>query len=96
MTLRPPQPLAEHHSTSGFDGGDPSLNQWLHQRAWANQRSGATRTVVVHAASDEAREFSLHTGFDASPADPFFMLLLRLADAVRNPTCVATSMPRSG
>ena len=31
----------------GFDCGDPTLNQWLQQRALANQGSGATRTVVV-------------------------------------------------
>jgi len=47
MPLEPPQPLTDHHCTTGFDCGDSSLNQWLEQRALANQRSGATRTFVV-------------------------------------------------
>lgn len=47
MGLQAPQPLADQHRTSGFDCGDASLNQWLQQRALANQRSGATRTFVV-------------------------------------------------
>ena len=47
MRLQAPQPLAERHSTAGFDCGDSSLNLWLQQRALANQRSGATRTFVV-------------------------------------------------
>ena len=47
MRLQAPQPLAESHSTAGFDCGDDSLNLWLQQRALGNQRSGATRTFVV-------------------------------------------------
>ena len=47
MPLEAPQPLTEQHCTTGFDCGDSSLNQWLEQRALANQRSGATRTFVV-------------------------------------------------
>ena len=41
------QPLAGQQCTTGFDWGERSLNQWLEQRALANQRSGATRTFVV-------------------------------------------------
>ena len=47
MPLEAPQPLTGQHCTTGFDCGDSSLNQWLEQRALANQRSGATRTFVV-------------------------------------------------
>lgn len=47
MPLEAPQPLTDQHCTTGFDCGDSSLNQWLEQRALANQRSGATRTFVV-------------------------------------------------
>jgi GNAT superfamily N-acetyltransferase len=47
MRLQAPQPLGEHHSTTGFDCGDDVLNLWLEQRALGNQRSGATRTFVV-------------------------------------------------
>jgi len=47
MELQAPQPLNEHHSTTGFDCGDDTLNLWLQQRALGNQCSGATRTFVV-------------------------------------------------
>jgi hypothetical protein len=47
MRPQAPQPLAESHSTAGFDCGDDSLHRWLQQRAPGNQRSGATRTFVV-------------------------------------------------
>ena len=47
MRLQAPQPLAEHHITTGFDCGEDMLNLWLQQRAMGNQRSGATRTFVV-------------------------------------------------
>lgn len=43
MGLQAPQPLEDRHVMKGFDCGDPTLNQWLQQRALANQRSGATR-----------------------------------------------------
>ena len=35
--------------------------------------------IVVHAASDQARSFYLHMGFDPSPVDPD-TLLIRLCD----------------
>ena len=37
------------------------------------------RGIVVHAASDQARSFYLHMGFDPSPIDPD-TLLIRLSD----------------
>jgi len=47
MDLQAPQPLAQHHSTVGFDCGDSSLDHWLQQRALTNQKGGATRSFVV-------------------------------------------------
>lgn len=47
MSLESPSPISEHHQTIGFDSGVPSLNEWLHRRALANQVSGASRTFVV-------------------------------------------------
>ncbi|MCP9793312.1 GNAT family N-acetyltransferase [Vulcanococcus limneticus Candia 3F8] len=47
MDLLAPQPLAQHHNTSGFDCGESDLNHWLQQRALSNQQSGATRSFVV-------------------------------------------------
>lgn len=47
MSLRPPEPLASHHSITDFSCGIVSLDDWLKRRALANQTSGATRTFVT-------------------------------------------------
>ena len=71
MGLQAPQPLADHHSIAGFDCGDPTLNQWLQQRALANQRSGATRTVVVCDTDDAVKAYvALASGAVAVAASP--------------------------
>lgn len=44
--LRAPEPLNPSHKLNGFDCGEPRLNDWLRQRAWQNQVSGASRTYV--------------------------------------------------
>ena len=71
MGLQAPQPLTAHHSSTDFDCGDPSLNQWLRQRALANQASGATRTFVVCGAGGDIRAFvALASGAVAVHASP--------------------------
>jgi GNAT superfamily N-acetyltransferase len=45
--FEPPTLLTEAHDGSGFESGEPVLDAWLSQRAWGNQRSGASRTYVV-------------------------------------------------
>lgn len=47
MSLKPPEPLASHHSITDFSCGITSLDDWLKRRALANQTSGATRTFVT-------------------------------------------------
>lgn len=47
MTLNSPALLAEHHQLVTFDCGNILLDNWLKQRARANQASGASRTYVV-------------------------------------------------
>ncbi|MGA7564430.1 MAG: GNAT family N-acetyltransferase [Desulfobaccales bacterium] len=47
MPLSEPEPLADAHELAEFSSGVPSLDDWLKQRARANQASGATRTFVV-------------------------------------------------
>lgn len=42
-----PQPLAAGHVVVGFSCGKPELDDWLIDRALANQISGATKTHVV-------------------------------------------------
>lgn len=71
MALQAPQPLADQHLTSGFDCGDTSLNQWIQQRALANQRSGATRTFVVCDGDDAVKAYvALASGAVAVSASP--------------------------
>lgn len=47
LTLKAPEPLAAHHQLAQFACGEAVLDQWLKQRALANQSSGASRTFVV-------------------------------------------------
>jgi len=71
MRLQAPQPLGEHHITTGFDCGDDRLNLWLQQRALGNQRSGATRTVVVCNADGAVKAYvALTSGAVAVTASP--------------------------
>lgn len=44
--LSPPVPLTAEHDLSGFDCGEPALNDWLLQRALKNE-SRFSRTYVV-------------------------------------------------
>jgi GNAT superfamily N-acetyltransferase len=44
--LSAPVPLTVEHDLSGFDCGEPALNDWLHQRALKNE-SRFSRTYVV-------------------------------------------------
>jgi len=39
--------LTEFHDSAAFDSGEPALDEWLRQRAWANQQLAASRTYVV-------------------------------------------------
>jgi GNAT superfamily N-acetyltransferase len=71
MGLQSPQPLTVHHTNTDLDCGDHSLNQWLRQRALANQASGATRTFVVCGAGGDIRAFvALASGAVAVRASP--------------------------
>ena len=45
--LTSPEPLSAGHDLTGFDSGEPSLDQWLRKRALRNQVSGASRTFVL-------------------------------------------------
>jgi GNAT superfamily N-acetyltransferase len=39
--------LTELHDNAAFDSGEPALDEWLRQRAWANLQLAASRTYVV-------------------------------------------------
>jgi len=47
MRLFAPELLTTLHELHAFDSGEPSLNDWLKQRALRNQANNASRTFVV-------------------------------------------------
>lgn len=42
-----PRPIAEDDDIGAFDSGEPSLDEYLHKRALANQVQGASRCFVT-------------------------------------------------
>lgn len=42
-----PALLTESQDSADFDSGEPALDEWLRQRAWANLQLAASRTYVV-------------------------------------------------
>ncbi len=65
-----PEKLSTEHDTSGFDSGEPALDDWLRRRALANERSGASRTYVVAAGKKVAGYYSLAVGAVAHAESP--------------------------
>jgi len=45
--FEPPVLLTEVHDAEAFDSGEPTLDEWLRQRAWNNTQSAASRTYVI-------------------------------------------------
>jgi GNAT superfamily N-acetyltransferase len=45
--VRPPEKLSVTHDLTGFDSGEPLLDEWLRRRALHNEASGSSRTYVV-------------------------------------------------
>ena len=66
MTPSEPEPLGPGHVLEDFDCGKPALNDWLRQRARANQASGYT-VVMVSAVGDEVAGFYGLTPTSVSP-----------------------------
>jgi GNAT superfamily N-acetyltransferase len=60
--LDAPAPLREEHRIDGFTCGTASLDDWLKQRARANQVSGASRTYVVVEAGRVVGYYCLASG----------------------------------
>src|ERR1017187_4178265 len=60
--LRPPEKLSPAHELSGFDSGEPALDDWLRRRAAQNEASGASCTYVVCAGTKVAGYYSLAVG----------------------------------
>lgn len=47
MGYRRPEPLAKHHRTDQFNGGESSLDEWLARHARGAQSSGSARVYVT-------------------------------------------------
>ena len=67
-TIRPPEPLRAEHDSSAFDSGEPALDDWLRQRALANEQSGASRTYAITAGSRVVGFYCLAAGSVAKRA----------------------------
>ena len=65
-----PLPLGIIHDTTGFDCGEPSLNQWLINRADKNEKTGASRTYVLTDNHRVIGYFSLSNGQVSRAAAP--------------------------
>lgn len=65
-TLNPPIALGPQHHGAKFDCNEPSLNEWLKNRALGNQSTGASRTFVV---TDEAQGVCAYYALAAGAVD---------------------------
>ena len=62
IQIGPPEKLSVDHDVSGFDSGDPALDDWLRRRALPNETSGASRTYVVCAGGRVVGYYALSAG----------------------------------
>lgn len=68
-SLSAPAPLTAEHDLSGFDCGEPALNDWLRQRALKNE-SRFSRTYVVCDGRKVVAYFCISAGAVARAAAP--------------------------
>ncbi len=60
--IRQPERLSAKHDVSGFESGEPVLDDWLRRRALKNEASGASRTYVVCAEKKVVGYYTLAVG----------------------------------
>ncbi|PQJ94742.1 GNAT family N-acetyltransferase [Chromatium okenii] len=65
-----PTRLTIHHDLIQFDSGEPSLDQWLQQRAVRNEGRGASRTYVIDVEHRVIGYYCLATASIASDLAP--------------------------
>ncbi|MDP4024113.1 GNAT family N-acetyltransferase [Methylobacterium sp. NEAU 140] len=70
MSLAPPEPLSDRHSTEAFACGVASLDDWLKRRALKNQTAGASRTFVACESLAVVGYYALASGAVAAPSAP--------------------------
>lgn len=68
--ISPPEKLSVEHDLSGFDSGEPALDDWLRRRALQNEESGASRTYVVCASKKVVGYYTLAVGAIARAEAP--------------------------
>lgn len=68
--VTPPQRLNADHELAQFSCGEPSLDQWLKNRAVQNEKSGASRTYVVCVDGCIAGYYALSAGAVAHSEAP--------------------------
>src|ERR1700687_5931108 len=61
-SLSAPERLRADHDVSGFESGEPSLDDWLRRRARQNEETGASRTYVVCAGQQVVGYYALALG----------------------------------
>ena len=61
-SLKTPEALGDQHELTGFNSGEPTLDDWLRRRARANQASGASRTYVLCQGLAVVGYYSLSSG----------------------------------
>ena len=59
VNLSAPMPLSVEHNLAAFSCGEPSLDNWLRQRALKNEVMGASRTYMVCEGNDVVGYYSL-------------------------------------
>jgi hypothetical protein len=75
MSLRPPEPLASHHSITDFSCGITSLFRDAALRVVQAADTIGIRGIIVHAISEEAKDFYLALGFNVSPLEPMTLMI---------------------
>ncbi len=60
--ISPPEKLSTEHDLSGFNSGEPILDDWLRRRALQNEASGTSRTYVVCAGKQVVGYYTLANG----------------------------------
>jgi predicted N-acetyltransferase YhbS len=88
--LHPVEPLRKNHDRSGFNSGEPSLDEWLTRFAWENHAAGFARVYVTCRSRKVVGYYSLsalsvqrtdatHRAAKGGPAQIPALLLGRLA-----------------
>jgi ribosomal protein S18 acetylase RimI-like enzyme len=65
-----PEKLSAAHDLTGFDSGEPVLDDWLRRRALPNEERGASRTYVVCVDKRVVGYYSLAVGAIAHAGTP--------------------------